>query len=202
MKRKKKTTKNPVRYSHKKNARGSRRKNPVAADGRRGARRRNPSGILRKGTDVLQAGFWVVVGLVLTRQIPQLVLKDKNTGVMGYVAGIVTAIASAWAASKVGGEKAALMAGAGGGAYVITRAAQENLNPFGKYLTLSGLGDAMALGEVYTGDRAYFPSPMGYDSNGTPIVPARIDPRLNRPQAIAAPASEGLGWTRRMRRVA
>lgn len=198
-KRKKRTT-NRHRSSPAKR-RSNRRRNPSSSGKRqRGARRRNPS-ILKKGTDVLQAGFWVVVGLVLTRQIPQLLLKEKNQGVMGYVAGIITAIAAAWAASRVGGESAALMTGAGGGAYVITRAAQEHMNPFGKYLSLTGLGDAMALGEVYTGDRAYFPSPMGYDSNGTPIVPARIDPRLNAPAALPA-AGNGLGWTRRMRRAA
>jgi hypothetical protein len=184
-------------------SRSARRKNPASSGAKtRGQRRRNP-GLIRKGTDVLQAGFWVLIGLVLTRQIPQILLREKNTGAMGYLANIVTAIGAAWAASSVGGERAALMTGAGGGAYVITRAAQEHMNPFGRYLTLQGLGDAMALGEVYTGDRAYFPMPMSYDSNGTPIVPARIDPRLHAAPAIAAPqASSGLGWTRRMRRAA
>lgn len=191
------------RASSSSKSRGSRRKNPLAGKKHRSSRRRNPS-IIRTGTDILQAGFWVIVGLVLTRQIPQVLLREKNTGAMGYLANIATAIAAAWAASSVGGEKAALMTGAGGGAYVITRAAQEHMNPFGKYLTLQGLGDAMALGEVYTGDRAYFPTPVSYDSNGTPIVPARIDPRLQA-RAIAAPAAaagQGLGWTRRLRRVA
>lgn len=202
MAKEKKRVKNRQRSSSG-TSRGARRRNPSSGKKHRSSRRRNPS-VIRKGTDILQAGFWVIVGLVLTRQIPQLLLREKNTGAMGYLANIATAIAAAWAASSVGGEKAALMTGAGGGAYVITRAAQEHMNPFGKYLTLQGLGDAMALGEVYTGDRAYFPTPMSYDSNGTPIVPARIDPRLQAP-AIAAPAAaagQGLGWTRRLRRVA
>lgn len=174
-------------------ARG-RRANPS----HRTRRRRNPN-VLRKGTDILQLGFWVVVGLALTRQIPQLLLGAKNSGIMGYLANIAVAIAASWAAGSIGGDKAALGAGAGGGAYVITRAAQENMNPIGKYLSLQGLGDAMALGEIYNGERAYFPTPMGYDNAGNPIIPQSI-----RPALPAAPApTNGMGnYGRRMRRVA
>lgn len=177
-------------------SRRSARRNPSTHRARR--RQSNP-GVFRKGTDILQLGFWVVVGLALTRQIPQLLLGAKNSGVMGYLANIAVAIGASWAAGSVGGEKAAMGAGAGGGAYVITRALQENMNPIGKYLSLQGLGDSMALGEIYNGERAYFPTPMGYDNAGNPIIPQAI-----RPALPAAPApSNGVGMVggRRLRRV-
>ena len=172
-------------------SRPRRKKSNPAMHAKRG-RRRNPPKLLSRTGDIFQLGFWVVVGLVLTRQLPQLLLGAKNTGTMGYFANFITAIVSAWAANSVGGERAAMGAGAGGGAYVITRVAQEQFNPIGKYLSLQGLGDAMSLGEILTGDRTYFPLPLTYDNNRNPIIPQQI--RAVPPPVSAAalpPASLG-----------
>ena len=169
--------------------RKSRRRNPRNTAATRRHRRRNPGGNIGKLSNMMLLGFWVVVGLALTRQIPQLLLGTRNTGAMGYLANIATAVAAAWAANSVGGEKAAMGAGAGGGAYVITRAVQEHMSPIGKYLALQGLGDAMAMGEILTGDRTYFPLPVAYDNNRNPVIPSQIRPMA--PALLPAPVSMG-----------
>lgn len=182
---------NPGRKSNGGRKANRKRRNPAQTRSR-ARRRRNTSFSLRNTTSIFQMGFWVVVGLVLTRQLPQALLGAKNTGVTGYFANIVTALVSAWAAGSVGGEKAALGAGAGGGAYTITRVLQEKFNPIGKYVALQGLGDGMALGELLSGDRTYFPLPVAYDNARNPIIPAQIRAPLPSPMPLAA-ANAGMG---------
>src|SRR3989304_2369673 len=163
-KRRSKKAKRNTHRSQSAGTRKSRRGNPLNRATRR-RRRNSASSMVGKTSNIMLMGFWVVVGLALTRQIPQLLLGAKNTGMMGYMANIAVAIGSAMVANSVGGERAALGAGAGGGAYVITRAVQEHMSPIGKYLALQGLGDAMAMGEILSGDRTYFPLPLAYDNN-------------------------------------
>lgn len=180
---------NPGRKANGGRKANRKKKNPAT---HRSRRRRNSSFSLRNTTSIFQMGFWVLVGLVLTRQLPQALLGAKNTGVTGYIANLVTALVSAWAAGSVGGEKAALGAGAGGGAYTITRVLQEKFNPIGKYVALQGLGDGMALGELLSGDRTYFPLPVAYDNARNPIIPAQIRAPLPSPLPLAA-ANAGMG---------
>jgi hypothetical protein len=54
---------------------------------------------------------------------------------------------------------------------------------------MQGMGDAMAMGEILTGDKTYFPMPVAYDNNGNPIIPSQI--RAVPPPSLPAPVSMG-----------
>lgn len=193
----KKRKRNPGRPTHKRTARATprrrtnrrRRSNPSMSAPRAHRRRRNGGvGFASKGIGTLKNGFWALVGLVLTRQLPQMLLKEKNTGAMGYGANAVAAFVASFAIGKFAGTDAAGAALIGGGLYLTNRVIQENFSPVGKVLSLQGMGDAMALGEILTGDRTYFPLPVAYNNNREPIIPEQIRPR---PMPVAAAAGMG-----------
>lgn len=173
-----------------------RKRNPSAKPARSHRRRsRNPIGF-GKGVGTLKNGFWALVGLVLTRQLPQMLLKEKNTGAMGYIANVAAAFGASYGVGKFAGADAGGAALIGGGLYVVNRVIQDNFSPVGKVLSLQGMGDAMALGEILSGDRTYFPLPVAYDNNRNPIIPEQIKARpLPVAAAVAAPA--GMGAYRR-----
>lgn len=172
--------------------RHSTRRNPSSR------RRRNPStagGLLGRGKGIVTQGFWALVGLVLARQIPQMLLGTRNTGGMGYAANAITAIGAGFAIQRFAGTEAGAAATIGGSLYVINRALQEHVSPVAKVLSLSGLGDPMALGEILTGpERTYFPLPVAYDNNRGAIAPDLIK---QRPLPIAAAQPAGMGNYRR-----
>jgi hypothetical protein len=166
------------------------RKNNPSAKGHR--RRRNPNTFASKGIGTLKNGFWALVGLVITRQLPQMLLKEKNAGPMGYLANAGAAFAASMAITKFAGQDAGSAALIGGGLYLTNRVIQENFSPVGRVLSLQGMGDAMALGEVLTGDRTYFPEPVAYDNNRNPIIPDQI-----RQRPLPVMAAAGMGNYRR-----
>lgn len=191
---KSKASKNPRRKNpmmHRKSAgvtHHKKRKNPS----RTGRRRRNPTGLggfASKGIGTLKNGFWALVGLVITRQLPQMILNTKNTGAMGYIANAVAAFAAGFGISKFAGTDAGSAALLGGGLYVVNRVIQDNFSPVGKVLSLAGMGDASSLGEILSGDRTYFPEPVAYDNDRNPIIPSQIKAR---PLPVVA-ATTGMG---------
>lgn len=181
------------------------RTKPVMNSRRRRGRRSNPHfGHRRRRAknprDLKSAGLWLwrgveaLGGLVLTRQIPQWLLKEKNEGWMGYAANAAVALAAAWAAHKFAGPQDALAVGIGGSMYLANRIIQEKLSPVGAVLSLSGLGDAMAwgAGSSLNGlEDAYFPVPVTYDADGNAILPSLITDTINSSVAAAIPAGGG-----------
>lgn len=194
MKRKAKRTASKRKTTRRKSVR---RSNPAMFGGRRHkrtTRRRNPhqcvsctaSGLSAAGTSsILKGGFYALLGLVVARQAPQMVLGTRNTGLIGYIANIAaTVIASMIGSRFLGGDAGKYML-VGGGVYVVNRALQDNLSPVGKVLSLSGMGDYNSLGDIRSG---YFPLPVPTMANGMPIIPNEI-----RAVAPAPAGSKGVG---------
>lgn len=86
----------------------------------------------------------VIGGAVGSKMIPQAVLGSKNTGVMGYLANVVSGGLLAWGA-KAFMRDTAISQGilVGTAVQVILRVIGDNTQ-FGSFLSLSGLGDYMA----------------------------------------------------------
>lgn len=89
-------------------------------------------------------GLTILSGLVATRQLPQLALKEKNTGLVGYGSNAAVAAIGGIILGMTVSPRVGFMFAAGGSAYLLSRAATENLSPIGKYFALSGVGDAQA----------------------------------------------------------
>jgi hypothetical protein len=70
-------------------------------------RRRNPV-LAAPLTQVLPLAGWAIVGGVATRTIPQMLLKEKNTGISGYGANALTALGVSMALGKFLGSQAGL----------------------------------------------------------------------------------------------
>lgn len=179
-----------VKKTKKKKAAGAQKKrNPLfvvpAAKVKRGRlrRRSNPDLSVTKPIELAKAGGLALVGLVATRQLPQMVLQAKNTGPVGYLANAATAAAAAALANKMAGPPAGNMVLIGGAVYIMNRILSEYLSPVGRVLSLSGVGDAQAasLGRI---KQAYFPYPVVRDKAGNVIIPPEIDARA----AVAAAA--------------
>lgn len=152
----------------------------------RGRRRSRNPGIVRGGVNLLKYGLYALVGLVVSRQLPQMLLGSRNTGFLGYAANIATAFALSFVGNKFGGPEAGNAMLLGGGLFVVNRAIGDNFAPVQKYLSLSGLGDPLALGDIRPG---YFPLPVPLDANNNPIIPSEIDAgRAMKALAAAAPA--------------
>lgn len=135
-------------------------------------RRRNPS-LASKPFDLAKSGAIALLGLVATRQLPQLALGAKNTGWLGYLSNMLTAALAAAAANKYMSREAGKYVFIGGSVYTVSRILTEQFSPVGKYFSLSGVGDAQAagLGVIRKG---YFPVPVVHDGNGNPMIPQAI----------------------------
>ena len=122
--------------------------------------------------DHLKFGAAALVGLAATRQIPQLVLKENNTGWMGYGANLAVATLAGMAVG-MWNKQLGYAVGIGGSLYTVSRILTERVSPIGKYFALAGLGDASAsaagMGELEEG---YFPVPVVTDAKGNPMIPA------------------------------
>jgi len=168
-KRKRKGHSGAARRRH--NAGGRRRhKNPFGV--RRHSRRRNP-GMFSGAGSILKDGFYALLGLVAARQLPQLVLGATNTGWLGYGANLLTTIVAAMIGQKFLGAEAGKMIGVGGGIYTVNRVIQDQMSPIGQVLSLAGIGDYTALGDIQPG---YFPLPVPTDASGNPIIPSQLQP--------------------------
>jgi len=158
-------------------------------------RRRNPmSESLKTPVDALRFGLMALLGLVATRQVPQLVLGAKNTGWIGYAGNLFTAVASGAAAGKFAGKPAGNAVMVGGGLYLVNRILSEQFTPVGKVLSLAGVGDAQAsatLGRIRPGT-VY---PPAYDKNGNLKLPQTFVDAMQRrlPAPAAAPAAKVSG---------
>lgn len=186
----KKAKANPTRrrrsvHRHSRRRRGSVmvQRNPSRFMARRRRSSRNPN-FVSGGVNALKRGLYALIGLVLARQVPQLALGAGNTGWMGYAANFATALAAGWVGSKFLGADAGSAILLGGGLYTVARWLGDTFSPVQQYLSLSGVGDPMALGDIQPG---YFPLPVPVDNAGNPIIPRQIAAS----PAAAAAASGG-----------
>lgn len=150
-------------------------------------RRRNPN-LLSRPVNILKQGALALGGLIFVRQIPQMVLKDKNTGILGYGANLLTIVIAATAASRFVGKDAGLAVGTGGSLYLANRIISENFSPIPKALALSGLGDAAAAGSLGTLVPASFAHPVSRYPDGSVAVPTAY---LNAAKTVAASVMSG-----------
>lgn len=141
-------------------------------------RRHNPDGLARRpsqaATDMLKIGALALGGLIVTRQVPQMALGPRNTGVLGYVANAVTAVAAAAATKRFAGDQASQAVLIGGALYTVERILNEQFTPLGRALSLAGVGDPVAHGGLGAIKPAYYPWPVVYDRQGKPVIPQEI----------------------------
>jgi hypothetical protein len=109
----------------------------------RGRGHRNP-GMLGSVMDWVKGGIGVLGGVVVTRGLPQLVLADANQGAVGYLANGVTAALAGWASHLLFPRERVITASvlAGGFAALLARVIGD-YTTYGKYLSLTGVGDYM-----------------------------------------------------------
>lgn len=138
-------------------------------------RKRNPPAFVKSAKDALVLGFWALVGLVIARQLPQMLLKEKNQGAMGYLANLATAVIAGILGAKTLGADAGTGLLIGGGLMVVNRVMTEKLSPVGQVLSITGLGDFQSLGEF--SPEQYRPYPVVW-RNGQPVIPPEIDARV------------------------
>src|ERR1035437_9012279 len=130
-------------------------------------RRTNPAGLGRP-MDWVQGGAGVIAGVVVTRAIPQILMGASNTGIMGYGANAVAAVAAGWLTHMLFPRNQTLVTAvlAGGFAGLLSRIIADK-TPFGAQLSLTGLGDH-GFG-LY--QKAHYPAPPPL-IGGTPGQPA------------------------------
>jgi hypothetical protein len=115
-----------------------------------------------------------LLSAVATRQLPQMILKEDNTGWKGYLANVAAGVGSTFAASEFVSTGAAQAAMIGSGVILLDRVLTEQFSPVGKYLSLTGLGDATAATSLGTIADGYYIHPTIFDSAGNPIIPHEI----------------------------
>lgn len=167
------------------------RRNPVfSARRRRGGRRRNPGGVAIAGYNglaLIKLGAGAAGGAIATRALTQMVLKDKNTGFMGYGVNFATALALGWVSAKFAGNEVAAGVLSGGIGSTIMRIWNDRVSQTSA-AALSGLGDIDFSDD---GLGAYLPqvSPTPVDRGGYyQVTPAGLPAG-----GTAAPAANGGG---------
>lgn len=181
-KKARKKASNPHRPAHKA------AKRPSKTNPHRRRRANNPQ-LAKMGVQIVKNGAYGLLGFFVAKQLPQAVLGPKNSGPMGYLANLVSAGIAGVIANQMGGSEAAVAAVTGGGLQLVNRVVQDHMSPFAKALQLSGLGDAMALGEVVPDDEAYMPYPVVWGAGGKPVIPRQIDVQRAIAAANAAAAA-------------
>lgn len=156
-------------------------------------RRRNPStSFARKPMDLAKSGITALLGLVATRQIPQMLLNTKNAGWLGYASNLGVAALAGALVSRFYNKDAGKLVFIGGSVYTVSRILTEQFSPIGKYFSLTGVGDAQAAGLGVIRD-GYFPVPVTRDENGNAIIPrAMVDAARPAPVAMPTAAMSGL----------
>lgn len=162
------------------------RKNPSLKFSRR-SRRRNPLSVGGYSlTQIATLGLSAGAGGVLSRSIPSFLLKEKNTGIWGYLANFAVAIGGGILVGKYVDKEAGTGFIAGGVAVSAWRIYTEQISKASP--NNSGMGDL----EVGLGDMGYFqptPAPISQDQGG-PYQQASL-PAATAQAAVAAAAAAG-----------
>ena len=186
--KKKKTAKasNPFRPKAKKAVKKKKQSNP------------NRSSMSSGPISIVKDGAVALGGLVVTRQLPQLVLGTNNAGIRGYGANLLTALIGAFLLQRFAGKSTGTMFGIGGGVYTVSRILTEQLSPVGKYFSLAGMGDAAAAGGMGLIADRETAVPLQYDRAGNLVTPAYVTnaARAVMAQARPSPAAGGMSGGR------
>lgn len=181
---------NPVSYFAAPARRHRRRSNPRVVHVRR-RRSRNPLALSAR--ELIPTALWAIAGGVATRAIPQMFLKEANTGIMGYGANAVTTVALAWAADRFISPNAGKGILLGGAVMLGGRLISDFL---GKELVSFGVMGAY-------GDPSF---DLGIYTPGQFLVPTWSEGQMQRQNypfysgvaaapALPAPRGKGLGYT-------
>jgi hypothetical protein len=147
--------------------------------------------ILERPLNLLKDGVAAGGGFVATKQIPQVALKSRNVGWVGYLANTIAAFLAAAGIGAAFGPRAGGAALVGGGLAIVARAAEE-FTPLGQHLMLSGVGDPVAAGKLGAIVPGYFVYPEQRDrTTGRPVIPRAIVEAVlaQLPPPAAAPAT-------------
>ena len=149
-------------------------------------RRRNPAGV----ADIRALGtkaFYAIAGGIGTRALPQMILKERNEGPMGYLANGVALLLSSYALGTVGGRPARDAAVLGGAVMIAGRVVEDFLGrrivEFGGTDLLGNYGDSrydLGLGGEYFS--SYFAVPTISDNR---LATASPVPSVTAVQAAA-----------------
>jgi hypothetical protein len=88
-------------------------------------RRRNNPNIIGTVKGAVMNGIYAIAGGVMTRSLPQAVLGDKNTGIMGYAANFIAAFGGGALIGRVAGPQAGAMWAIGGSVMIVGRAFED-----------------------------------------------------------------------------
>jgi hypothetical protein len=157
--RKRRARKNRSGSSRRRNSRRNPSVKSKVRSFRRRSSRRNPVIAGFQGKELLMLALGATGGAIGTRSITQLILKDKNTGAMGYGASAAVAIALGWAAGKFLSKDLANGVVAGGLSAILLRIWSERV---------SGTSPAALSG--YLGDLEFSSDGLGaYIDSGFPL---------------------------------
>lgn len=130
------------KYRHKSRRHHRRRAhNPTRYFARPSFRRRNPRRILGMAlptSQLIPIAGWAIAGGVATRAIPQMFLREKNTGIMGYAANAVTALGLSWLLGRFAGRNAAVGTLIGGATAIGARLITDFFGPGALQFGMSG----------------------------------------------------------------
>jgi hypothetical protein len=150
---------------------------------------------------MMKMAAYAALGLIATRQVPQIVLGTRNAGIVGYVGNFVTAAGAAAIAKKAIGNEAGVAVLIGGSLYAFNRLLND-FTPLGKTLNLSGVGDTQASGSLRGLVSAYQPN-LVVTRDGQAVLPqAFVDRMRSLLPPAAAPVSttlNGASFGRRAR---
>lgn len=182
--------KNPVSYAMARPVRRRRRSYANKMHVVRRRRHRNPFGI--SGREVVGTALWAIAGGVATRAIPQLLLKDGNTGIMGYGANALTAGVLAFAADRFIGGSAGKGVLLGGlvmlGGRIIADFFGKTLVSFGDVFGTTGTSGLGAHGDPSFDLGLYVPNEFVVPTWSDGVM-QRQDYPFMEPSAISAPRS-------------
>lgn len=177
---KKRNPGSPAKFAHKK-PKPPKRRNPNL----RGGIRR----VLSKPVEIVQLAVFAALGLLAARQLPQLILGQRNQGPIGYLGNLISAAVAAGLAGAAAGPAAGTAALTGGSLYLFNRLLGD-YSQLGQHLTLSGVGDAAAAGKLGAIVPGYFAHPAVIDrATGRPVIPRAIVERVAEEVLARVPAA-------------
>lgn len=156
-------------------------------------RRRNPLAL--GGRELIPTALWAIAGGVATRAIPQLLLKDSNTGIFGYGANALTAVALSFAAERFISSNAGKGVLIGGavmlGGRLISDFFGKSLVSFGDVFGTTGTSGMGAHGDPSFDLGLYTPAEFVVPTWSDGVLQRQSYPFWNSVNAAALPPAAG-----------